>query len=320
MSKGKHMKRFLFCLLFCALLISCGNKALKDDCGCFIDYDEALTAAGKSNQPLLIAFTQDGEAVSAPSKYTVFHADFSQNAYQKMSAPDGATSEQQQLANTYTTIMQKNYQLAILLGVSKMPAAFLCTKEGYVVTEIECDDFSDKSLLENKLNSYTSELDRFNKLVVQTKKGSALEKVEAIDGIFMATDQTYRTFLLPLVQTAINLDKTNETGLVGKFILAQAQAQSMFAYSKGDVEEAVKQYLTAANNEFLKDEEKQECFYTAAYLVTASGSTDYEGIIEYMQTAYDLAPHSAKAPAIKDAIAYFETVAEKSAEYDESQE
>ena len=65
---------------------------------------------------------------------------------------------------------------------------------------------------------------------------------------------------------------------------------------------------------------KQECFYTAAYLVTASGSTDYEGIIEYMQTAYDLAPHSSKAPAIKDAISYFETVAEKSAEYDESQE
>ena len=62
--------------------------------------------------------------------------------------------------------------------------------------------------------------------------------------------------------------------------LAQAQAQAMFSYSQGDVEEAVKQYLTAANNEFLKDEEKQECFYTAAYLVTASGSTDYEGIIE----------------------------------------
>ena len=172
------MKRFLFCLLFCALLISCGNKALKDDCGCFIDYDEALTAAGKSNQPLLIAFTQDDEAVSVPSKYTVFHADFSQNAYQKMSAPDGATSEQQQLANTYTTIMQKNYQLAILLGVSKMPAAFLCTKEGYVVTEIECDDFSDKSLLENKLNSYTSELDRFNKLVVQTKKVPLLKRLK----------------------------------------------------------------------------------------------------------------------------------------------
>ena len=314
------MKKLAFILSLCALLISCGNKALKDDCGCFLDYDEALTAAGKNKEPLLMVFTQDGEDISISSKYTVFHADFSQNAYQKMSAPDEATTEQQALANTYTTIMQKNYQLAILLSVSQMPAAFLCTKEGYVVTAIEAVDYTDKSSLENKLNSYSSELSRFNNLVAQTKKGSALDKVEAIDGLFMATNQTYRTFLLPLVQTAIKLDKDNKTGHVGKFILAQAQAQAMFSYSQGDVEDAVKQYLTAADNDFLKDEEKQECFYTAAYLVTASGSDDYEGIIEYMQTAYDLAPNSSKAPAIKDAIAYFETVAEKSAEYDESQE
>ena len=287
-----------------------------DDCGCFADYDEALSAAGKSKNPMLIVFTQDDEDISVSSKYTVFHADFSQDAYQKMSAPDEATAEQQQLANTYTTIMQKNYQLAILLGVSKMPAAFLCTKEGYVVTAIEDVDYSDKAAFESKLNSFSTELDRFNNLVAQTKKGSAIDKVEAIDGIFMATNQTYRTFLLPLVQTAIELDKTNETGLVGKFILAQAQAQAMFSYSQGDVEDAVKQYLSAADNDFLKAEEKQECFYTAAYLVTASGSTDYEGIIEYMQTAYDLAPESSKASAIKDAIAYFETVAEKSLEYD----
>ena len=45
-------------------------------------------------------------------------------------------------------IMQKNYQLAILLSVSQMPAAFLCTKEGYVVTAIEGVDFTDKSSLE----------------------------------------------------------------------------------------------------------------------------------------------------------------------------
>ena len=314
------MKKLVLILSICAFLLSCGNKALKDDCGCFVDYDEALTAAGKNNEPLLIILTQDGENISVSSKYTVFHADFSQNAHQKMTAPDEATSDQQQLANTYTTIMQKNYQLAILLGVSQMPAAFLCTKEGYVVAEISGADYTDKVSFENKINSFDSELERFNKLVAQTKKGSAIDKVEAIDGIFMATDQTYRTFLLPLVQKAIELDKTNETGLIGKFILAQAQAQAMVYYSQGDVEEAVKQYLTAANNEFLKAEEKQECFYTAAYLVTASGSTDYEGIIEYMQTAYDLAPNSSKAPAIKDAIAYFETVAEKSAEYEESQE
>ena len=308
------MKKLVLILSICALLLSCGNKALKDDCGCFVDYDEALTAAGKDNEPLLIILTQDGENISVSSKYTVFHADFSQNAHQKMTAPDEATSDQQQLANTYTTIMQKNYQLAILLGVSQMPAAFLCTKEGYVVAEISGADYTDKTSFENKINSFNSELERFNKLVAQTKKGSAIDKVEAIDGIFMATDQTYRTFLLLLVQKAIELDKTNETGLIGKFILAQAQAQAMVYYSQGDVETAVRKYLEAADNNFVKPEDKQECFYTAAYLVAYSGSEDYKGILSYLQTAYDIAPESSKAKAINEAIEYFKTIVENQAE------
>ena len=90
----------------------------------------------------------------------------------------------------------------------------------------------------------------------------------------------------------------------------------MTAFSQGDIETAIKKYLQAADNDFVKPEQKQECFYTAAYLVTYSGSTDYEGILEYMTTAYNLAPNSAKAPAIKEAISYFETVIEKQPEYD----
>lgn len=326
----KHFIVFTSILLV-LLSFSCSNNAHKDSCGCFEVYDDALSYAGKKNLPMLIFFTSEGDddastmlvndvikdsSTKLSSKYAVLHADFSQNAYQKMSAPDDASSDQQQIANTYTTIMQQNYQLAILLNVSTMPAAFLCTKEGYVVSAISSEEITDKSSFINKLNSYNSSLERFNKLVAATKKGSAIEKVEAIDGLFMATNQTYRSFLLPLVQTAIQLDKENQTGLVGKFILAQAEAEAMNAYSQGDVETAVKQYLTAANNEFLKPVEKQECFYTAAYLVTASGSTDYDGIIEYMQTAYDLAPDSSKAEAIKNAITYFETVKEKALEYD----
>ena len=38
---------------------------------------------------------------------------------------------------------------------------------------------------------------------------------------------------------------------------------------------------------------------------------DYEGIISYLKTAYELAPESSKAQAIQDAITYFETVLEK---------
>lgn len=318
-------------ILIASLFVSCGKKALTDECGCFVDYEDALADAGKKNRPLLIVFSSEGDDDNSSilvnqvlkdssnkllSNYSLLHADFSQNAHKKTLAPDGASPQEQQMANTYTSIMQQNYSLAILLGVSQTPAAFLCTKEGYVVAAIHNDDFLDKSEFMDKLESFNGELDRFNKLVAQTNKGSALERVEAIDGLFIATPQAYRSFLLPLVNKAIELDKNNKTGLVGKFILAQAESQAMTLYSQGDIEEAVKQYLKAADNEFLKAEQKQECFYTAAYLVTASGSTDYDGIIEYMKTAYDLAPHSDKAQAIKDAITYFETVQEKSLNYD----
>lgn len=328
------MKKFILSfttILLVLFLVSCGKKPLTDECGCFLNYEDALSYSGKNKKPMLIVFTSEGDddassmlvndiLKSSPntlsSKYSILHADFSQNAFQKTTAPDDANSEQQAIANTYTQIMQNNYQLAVLFNVTATPAAFLCTKEGYVYAAIQSEEFSDKSAFVNKVNSYDGELKRFNSLVASTKKGSAIEKVEAIDGLFMATKDSYRSFLLPLIQDAIKLDKENKTGLVGKFILAQAEAQAMSAYSRGDVEEAVKQYLVAADNDFLNAEEKQECFYTAAYLVTASGSDDYEGIIQYMQTAYDLAPNSSKAEAIKNAISYFETVIDYSSEYD----
>ena len=61
----------------------------------------------------------------------------------------------------------------------------------------------------------------------------------------------------------------------------------------------------------------QECFYTAAYLVVSSGSDDYNGVVSYLQTAYDLAPASDKAPAIKEAVDYFALLAQSKSELPE---
>ena len=268
------MKKILFAILIALSLISCGNKALTDDCGCFVDYEEALDYAGKKNLPLLLVFSSEGDDGTSSilvnqvlkassdklsSKYSILHADFSQNAHKKTLAPDGASEQEQQLANTYTNIMQQNYSLAILLGVSQTPAAFLCTKEGYIVTALQEEDFLDKSNFIGKLEDCNSELERFNKLVAPTKKGSALDKVEAIDTLFIATPQSYRSFLLPLITKAIELDKNNKTGLIGKLILAKAESEAMTLYSQGEIDEALKKYLEAANNEYLRPEEKQEC-------------------------------------------------------------
>lgn len=319
-------------LLASIFLTSCGNKALKDDCGCFVNYEDAVSFAKKKKLPLLVFFTSEGDDDSSiqlvsdilkdasfsedvAKKYSVLHIDFSQNAYQKTIAPDNATSKDQELANAYTTIMQNNYQLAMLFNVDSTPAVFLCTKDGYVVTPVITDDyFVNVSEFNQALEECAPKLESFNNMVAQTKKGSALDKVEAIDALYMATDASYRTFLIELVSSVPKIDKKNETGLCSKYIVAAAEAEALSAYSQGDVETAVRKYLEAADNNFVKPEDKQECFYTAAYLVASSGSEDYKGILSYLQTAYDIAPESSKAKAINEAIEYFKTIVENQAE------
>ncbi len=313
-------------LLCAAVFISCGDKALKDDYGCFSDYEEAVKYSQKKKLPLLVFFTSQGDDELSTKivseilmndsfksdilkKYAVFHADFSQKMFEKSNAKEGAGKTEQETANIYTNIIQKNYQLAMLFSVDSMPASFICTKEGYVVDRLDKGNTLESlGELMDSLEASQDNLLKFNNLVAQTNKGSAADKVEAIDTLYVTTPAEYRTFLLPLVIMVPELDKTNQTGLCGKYILATAEASALSAYSNGDVETAVKKYLEAANNVFLKDEEKQECFYTAAYLAAYSGSDDYEGILTYLQTAYDLAPNSSKANAIKEAVDYFETI------------
>lgn len=320
-------------VIFILLSASCGKKALKDDYGCFVNYEDTLDYADKAKKPILLFFTSQGDNEESTQlvtdvlkseefssqvlkNYAVCHADFSQSAFAKMNAQDETDSKQQELANIYTTVMQNNYQLAMLFNVNEMPAVFLCTKEGFVVTRIP-DENGINSMLTftTALDSCNEKLDTFNKLIAQTYKGSASDRVEAIDALYLATEPEYRTFLLPLLKLVPELDKDNKTGLCGKYIVAAAEAQALTLYSQGDVETAIQQYLEAANNSFVKPEGKQECFYTAAYLVAYSGSDDYQGIITYLQTAYDLAPDSSKAPAIKDAIAYFQTIIDNLDEY-----
>ena len=294
-------KKILFVIAVCTLIISCGKSTAKDDHGCFTDYEEAVKNAEKKNIPLLAVFTSErndeqneqfvtdiikDEAFSSIQKdYSVFHVDFSSDD------------------------IQANYQIAMLFNIDVMPAVFLCTKEGYVVSKIsDEEEFSSMLEFKNVLSSKKEQLNSFNQMVAQTKKGSASQKVEAIDTLYNATAVEYRNSLLPLVQEVLKLDKKNETGLAGKYILALAETEAVTAFSTGDTDSAIQKYLEAANNTFLKAEDKQECFYTAAYLAAYSGSEDYDGIMTYLQTSYDLAPQSDKAPAIKEAIEYFKLI------------
>ncbi len=325
------MKRIVFLLtilLTAGLFLSCGNKALTDDYGCYLNYEDALKSARKKNLPLLVLFTSDGddnqssqlvsqilknEAFSSEilSAYTVFHADFSGDFFAKTNAGENPTPKQQESANFYTNLVQKNYQHAMLFSVDTMPALFLCTKDGFVISDLpEFENINNLQDFKNGLSFYKEELQAFEQKLAATKKGSAIDKIEAIDTVYNTADSQYRVFLLPLVEKVLKLDKTNKSGLLGKYILANADSSALYDYSRGDVEAAVQKYLSAANNQYVRAEEKQECFYTAAFLASYSGSQDYQGILSYLRTAYDLAPQSDKASSIQEAINYYELVVE----------
>ena len=329
------IKKILFAITLCTLLISCGKKPIKDDYGCFVNYEDTLDYADQKKLPILLFFTSEGDdeestqivsdvfkdqsfAIDILNHYAVCHADFSQKAFAKMNASDNADAEEQELANTYTTVMQTNYQLAMLFNVDSMPAVFLCTKEGFVVTRLDSENsIWTMNDFKSTLEYYSEELTKFNSLVAKASKGSNEAKIETIDELYNATASEYRSFLIPLIKLVPQLDKTNKTGLCSKYLVAGAEAQALILYSQGDVDNAVKQYLEAANNEYVKAEDKQECLYTAAYLVAFSGSEDYQGIISYLQTAYDIAPSSSKAQGIKDAITYYQTVIENIGSYEQ---
>lgn len=317
------LKKIFFSLVICALFVSCGNKALKDDYGCFMNYDEAISYSEKSGKPLLVFFTEEDKddvnrnivstvlnnpafKTEIASKYAVLHLDFSKAFFQKTVAPENATQTEQEEANTYTIVMQNNYTLSVLFNISERPGVFLCTPEGYVVNRIDnleniktLDDFKDAVEQNNE------KLEQLNKLVKQTTKGSNISRVEAIDNILLLTASEYRSFLLPLFNYGIELDPENKSGLCGRFVLAKAGTEAMAYYSQGDLDSAVQSYLTAADNLYVKAEEKQECLYTAAYLVAYSGSEDYETILSLFQTAYEIAPNSTRAESIQKAIDYF---------------
>ena len=319
-------KKILFSLMLCTLFISCGKSFQKDDYGCFMNYDDAVSYATSKKLPVLVIFTSDGDDDASSSlvsqviksaafaseilpAYSVYHADFSGDFFAKTNVADNATAKEVELANLYTNIIQTNYQYAMLFGVDTMPAVFLCTKEGYVITAIDDEDsYESVQSFKAMLSEYSQDLADFNEMVAQTKKGNAMAKVEAIDAIYRTNNPQYKSFLAPLAQQVIELDKNNKSGLLGKYIVSNADAQALSAYSKGDVETAVKYYLEAADSEFVKAEDKQECVYTAAYLVAYSGSEDYEGILVYLKAAYEIAPESAKANAIQEAINYFELI------------
>ena len=139
----------------------------------------------------------------------------------------------------------------------------------------------------------------FEKLVEATKKGSKLDKVRAIDRLYESMAENHRLLISDLIKKVPVYDKTNQTGLVGKYIVAAAHSDAYNALISGTPENAYKIYEAAANNAYISPDEAQTLFYLASSVLANTGSNDIDKIIELLEKAINASPESEYAENLR---------------------
>ena len=310
-------KTFLLTLLISLILMSGCSKVQLDSEGCFTDADAALKYASKKDRNLLLCITMENDDAESTaflnsvlrnekfkneiaSDYVLLHFDFSQKTYEETVVPEGSDAKTQKAAEAKADQIQKNTRFASLLNVSQTPAFFILSKESYVLASFFYEDENltlngFKNILQNQKQTVESK----TALIKAAKKGSASQKISAIDALYEATEADFRPLLEDLISQVAKLDKNNESGLLGKYIYADADAQAVQFVNQGKVKEAVALYVQAAENPYLEANLKQQSYYIAAYLCAMTGSEETSVIQDYLQKSIDADPQSQEVPSIK---------------------
>ncbi|MCI1210179.1 MAG: thioredoxin family protein [Treponema sp.] len=301
------------------LLTGCGGVK-PDEFGWYHDLAAAKKEAQTKNKNILLLMTaDDSDTESSKMKTAVFNTDeftaaekdafvfcnldFSQSEYAKGQAADGASEKEKKVAENAAARFNDNLKLATTYSITKTPCVLVLTKEGYMIAPIENDEETQTpSAYQALLDAESEKIGKVTDMVKATTVGGNVEKVRAIDTLYEATDTDYRYPLADLIRSVPALDEKNETGLVGKYVLATANADAMDAYMNKDVKGATDAFAKAAGSDKLSAEQKQQAYYTAGYILGSSGSQDYDTMLSYFQSAYDAAPESGYAVNIAQMI------------------
>lgn len=322
------MKKLLTILagLSLVLFTSCGAQAVLDDCGCYQTLGDAVKAAEKSEVNILYAVTNEGgDAISSAfvtqvmksekfkellgSRFVVYHLDASQAAFEKTVAKDDADDKAIKAAEEAEKRMNENLDFAVSIGAGNYsPQFYVLSKEGYPICEVYYEDDEDDISAEafNELvNQYSSEIDNFNQMVAATKTGTKEEQLKAIDNLYETTNDVFHIAMTDLWEKAVSLDKQNKSGLIGKYIYSLAEKEASEYYMNNEVGKSIATMIKAAENKALLPEDVQSCYYLAAYMLSASGSTDIQLIADYLQKSYEAAPDTEIAPMIEETANYY---------------
>lgn len=317
----------LLLVISCTLFAACSKHvAEKDNCGCFVSLSDAKADAKQNNRNILFMITNEGGDVTSSAfisnvvmseefkeslgqEFTVFHWDASQAAFEKTVAPENATKEEIDAAKKAETTMTENLNYAVNIGGGAYsPQFYILSKEGYPILEVQYEDFEDEintadfSIL---VHGYNEPVKMFNSMIDATKTGSKEERLKAIDNVYTTTNELYRIEMIDLWKEGVSLDKKNESGITGKFIYSIAESDAADKFNNNDSEGAIKLLVETADNPALGGEEIQQCYYLAAYLMSVTGSTDFQLMADYLYKSYEAAPNTEIAPSIQGTADYY---------------
>ena len=239
------MKKNVFVLVvFSALLTLCSCGAKADKNGWFSDFEAAKKTAQAKNKNIILmvnsdydidgsatgvkALTETDDFTKALSDgYVCVHFDFT-NLQAAMEGPGiDATSAEQKAAEKRKETLQKQFLVADMLAIQETPAMVIATRDGYFITNIT-SDFASSSVdgYVGLINAEKQLVDMTTLKVEATKVGSAKERIAAIDAIYEGSTENQRLALVDLSKTLVDLDKKNESGLVGKHLFSIAASSS----------------------------------------------------------------------------------------------
>ncbi|MBP5695560.1 MAG: thioredoxin family protein [Treponema sp.] len=321
-SKAAFFKT-VFGVLFVLTFFSCSNGKKW-----YTNFDEASAKAKKSGKNIFLLFSgDDWDNTSAGfkadvlqtdefakeigKKYVLLNLDFSQDEYAKTEVEENATEEEKTAAQEIATRYQEKEKLVLEYHVQQYPAVFITTPEGYYIDSINYDaSFTDFPKFYEKFKDHQGLIDKANGFMQAIKKAKGKDKVLAIDAFYESTPVDYQPLLVPMFKEVPSLDEENETGLLGKYELAQAYIQSFEIANEGNVDGAVSVITSVADNPalHLDKDQKQMAYYTGAYILSLSGSHDFNKVLDLLQKAYDASPNGIHAKDVQSAKGYTENL------------
>ncbi|OJF76383.1 MAG: hypothetical protein BKP49_07900 [Treponema sp. CETP13] len=306
MIKSKKQVSFLViaCIFTITLLfLSSCNKEPVEPVEWQTNYEQAIIQAKTDNKPIFAIFTGlSWDAKSATLKAEIFDTDNFKNEIAKSFVPLMIDIDANNESIPFE-IAQKNYNLAVKIGLTETPAIILFTQNGIPFTQLDFGEFSitSESIL-SLLSSRKDIISKFTKLENAIEGTEGMARVKAIDAFYEALPDEYHLIMGDVIREIPDLDPQNESGLLGKYLLMLTYADAQSCIEDQDSDGALQCFINLLEKkDMFTTEENQELLYSTAVLAAKIGKSN-DVVLDYLQQAYDADTKTENASYILEKI------------------